>query len=137
VILARHSLPRASARDKSVAGTPSVAHVNVGTRAHVPPGHFANLLFGGPRMSLPLTDALKRLIVDALMLEDLDPSEIEDDAPLFGSGLGLDSIDALELAIAIDKKYGVKIEAEDERNKEIFRSVASLSAHIADKKIRG
>lgn len=88
-------------------------------------------------MSLPLTDALKRLIVDALMLEDLDPSEIEDDAPLFGSGLGLDSIDALELAIAIDKKYGVKIEAEDERNKEIFRSVASLSAHIADKKIRG
>jgi len=88
-------------------------------------------------MSLPLTDALKRLIVDALMLEDLDPSEIEDDAPLFGSGLGLDSIDALELAIAIDKKYGVKIEAEDERNKEIFSSVASLSAHVAEKKIRG
>ncbi len=88
-------------------------------------------------MSLPLTDALKRLIVEALMLEDLEPSEIEDDAPLFGSGLGLDSIDALELAIAIDKKYGVKIEAEDERNKDIFRSVASLAAHVAEKKTRG
>lgn len=87
-------------------------------------------------MSGPLTDAIKRLIVDALMLEDVEPSQIEDEAPLFGSGLGLDSIDALELAIAIDKKFGVKIEAEDERNKEIFRSVASLSAYVAEKKTR-
>jgi len=87
-------------------------------------------------MSGPLTDAIKRLIVDALMLEDVEPSQIEDEAPLFGAGLGLDSIDALELALAIDKKFGVKIEAEDERTKEIFRSVASLSAYVADKKTR-
>jgi acyl carrier protein len=71
------------------------------------------------------------------MLEDIEPSEIEDDAPLFGAGLGLDSIDALELVIAIDRKFGVKIEAEDERNKEIFRSVSSLARHIAESQPRG
>ena len=88
-------------------------------------------------MSEQLHEAVKRLIVDALMLEDIEPTQIEHEAPLFGEGLGLDSIDALELAIAIDKKFGVKIEAEDERNKDIFRSVASLSRHIAANKTRG
>jgi acyl carrier protein len=88
-------------------------------------------------MSEQLHDSVKRLIVEALMLEDLEPAQIDEQAPLFGEGLGLDSIDALELAIAIDKKFGVKIEAEDERNKEIFRSVASLSRHIAANQIRG
>ena len=88
-------------------------------------------------MSQALQQAVKRLIVEALMLEDVVPDEIVDDAPLFGEGLGLDSIDALELAIAIDKRFGVKIEAEDERNKEIFRSVSSLTAHIAANKTRG
>jgi acyl carrier protein len=81
--------------------------------------------------------SVKLLIVEALMLEDVAPEQIVDDAPLFGEGLGLDSIDALELAIAIDKRFGVKIEAEDERNREIFRSVASLTAHIAANKTRG
>jgi acyl carrier protein len=81
--------------------------------------------------------SVKLLIVEALMLEDVAPDQIVDDAPLFGEGLGLDSIDALELAIAIDKRFGVKIEAEDERNREIFRSVASLTAHIAANKTRG
>ena len=80
---------------------------------------------------------VKRLIIEALMLEDTTPEQIVDDAPLFGEGLGLDSIDALELAIAIDKRFGVKIEAEDERNREIFRSVSSLAAHIAANKTRG
>ena len=88
-------------------------------------------------MSESLQHSVKRLIVEALMLEDVSPDEIVSDAPLFGEGLGLDSIDALELAIAIDKRFGVKIEAEDERNKEIFRSVDSLTAHIAAHKIRG
>ena len=88
-------------------------------------------------MSEALQQSVKRLIVEALMLEDVVPEEIVDDAPLFGEGLGLDSIDALELAIAIDKRFGVKIEAEDERNKEIFRSVSSLTAHIAANKTRG
>jgi len=81
--------------------------------------------------------SVKRLIVESLMLEDVVPEQIVDDAPLFGEGLGLDSIDALELAIAIDKRFGVKIEAEDERNREIFRSVASLTEHIAANKTRG
>jgi acyl carrier protein len=88
-------------------------------------------------MSEALHGPLKRLIVDALMLEDVEPGQIEDDAPLFGTGLGLDSIDALELVIAIDRKFGVKIEAEDERNKEIFRSVTSLARHIAENQPRG
>ena len=88
-------------------------------------------------MSDPLQLTLKRLIVEALMLEDVKAEEIDDDAPLFGEGLGLDSIDALELAIAIDRRFGVKIEAEDERNREIFRSVSSLAAHIAANKTRG
>jgi acyl carrier protein len=74
---------------------------------------------------------VKQLIVEALMLEDVTPAQIVDDAPLFGEGLGLDSIDALELAIAIDRKFGVKIEAEDERNRDIFRSLSSLAGHIA------
>jgi acyl carrier protein len=88
-------------------------------------------------MSEVLHEAVKRLIVDALMLEDVEPAQIDVEAPLFGEGLGLDSIDALELAIAIDKKFGVKIAAEDEHNKAIFRSVASLASHIAANKTRG
>jgi acyl carrier protein len=82
-------------------------------------------------MSEALHGDLKRLIVEALMLEDIRPEDIDTEAPLFGDGLGLDSIDALELAIAIDRRFGVKIEAEDERNREIFRNVASLARHIA------
>lgn len=81
-------------------------------------------------MNDALETELKELIVDALMLDDVTPAEIESDAALFVEGLGLDSIDALELAIAIDKKYGVKIKAEDEGTREIFRSVRSLAAHI-------
>jgi acyl carrier protein len=88
-------------------------------------------------MSDALRHEVKQLIVEALLLEEVRPEEIVDDAPLFGEGLGLDSIDALELAIAVDRRYGVKIEAEDERNREIFRSVASLAAHIAANKTRG
>jgi len=75
---------------------------------------------------------LKQMIVKTLMLEDLKADEIEHDAQLFGGGLGLDSIDALELALAISKRYGVRIAADDERNKEIFRTVVTLAAFIAD-----
>ncbi|OTE96810.1 acyl carrier protein [Crenothrix sp. D3] len=73
---------------------------------------------------------LKQLIIDALALEDLSVDEIDSDAPLFNEGLGLDSIDALELGLAIRKKYGVKIEAEKEDVVRIFASVASLAAYI-------
>lgn len=79
-----------------------------------------------------LEQELKQLIVDALMLDDVTPDEIDSEAPLFVEGLALDSIDALELAIAIDRKYGVKINAEDEGTREIFRNVRSLAAHVAE-----
>lgn len=88
-------------------------------------------------MNESFTSVVKRMIVDALMLEDIEPGEIVDEAPLFGDGLGLDSIDALELAIAIDKMFGVKIESTSEQNREIFRNVSSLAAHIALHKTRG
>ncbi len=74
---------------------------------------------------------LKELIIEALALEDLSPDDIVTDDPLFREGLGLDSIDALELSMAIHKRFGVRIEADDSRNKSIFRSVSSLAAHIA------
>jgi acyl carrier protein len=77
-----------------------------------------------------IENRLKQLIVESLMLEDVVPGEIEDEAPLFGEGLGLDSIDALELALAIHKEFGVRTSADDERNREIFYSVRSLSDFI-------
>ena len=77
---------------------------------------------------------IKKVIVDALMLEDVKAEDIETDAPLFVEGLGLDSIDALELALALHKEFGVRTEADDERNREIFHSVASLAAFIRAEK---
>ena len=82
-------------------------------------------------MSESITDEIKILIVEALMLEDVSPSDIDADAPLFGGdGLDLDSIDALELAIAIDRKFGVAIKADDERTRGIFESVTALAQHV-------
>ena len=77
-----------------------------------------------------LENELKHLIVDSLLLEDVKADEIDTNAPLFGEGLGLDSIDALELGMALERRYGVKIKADDERNREIFRSVRSLATFI-------
>jgi acyl carrier protein len=77
-----------------------------------------------------LEDELKHLIVDALTLEDVSASEIDSTAPLFVTGLGLDSIDALELAMAIEKRYGVRFAADDAQNARIFASVRSLAEHI-------
>lgn len=74
---------------------------------------------------------IKKMIVDALMLEDISPSEIVSDEPLFVEGLGLDSIDALELGVAIRKKYGIKIEATSEKVKAHFYSVQSLARFIS------
>lgn len=73
---------------------------------------------------------LKHMIVDALALEDIDPSEIETDAPLFVEGLGLDSIDALELAVVLEESYGVKIDDDPERNQMIFASVRNLADFV-------
>ncbi len=74
------------------------------------------------------------MLVEALNLEDISAEEIEPDAPLFGhdpDSLGLDSIDALEIAQAIAQKYQVQLRADDEQNKAIFRSLRSLSEHVA------
>ena len=73
---------------------------------------------------------LAELIVSALNLEDISAADIDPEAPLFGDGLGLDSIDALEIALEISKRYGVQIRAEDEENRRIFFSLGSLSAHV-------
>lgn len=72
-----------------------------------------------------------RLIVETLNLEDVDPEEIEPEAPLFGEGLGLDSIDALELALAISKTYGFQLRSDDTENARIFASLRAMSQHIA------
>ncbi len=70
------------------------------------------------------------LIIDTLNLEDVAAEDIEPEAPLFREGLGLDSIDALELSLAISQRYGFQIRADDEQNRHIFASLRALSAHI-------
>jgi acyl carrier protein len=77
-----------------------------------------------------LKSQLRELIVEALVLEDVTPADIDPNEPLFVEGLGLDSIDALELAIAIERRYGVKFTAEDEENSKIFATVTSLASYI-------
>lgn len=73
-----------------------------------------------------ITNDIKQMIIDELELEDMTIADIGTDDPLFGEGLGLDSIDALELGLALQKRFNVKIDANSEHNKEYFRSVASL-----------
>ncbi|XHO78019.1 phosphopantetheine-binding protein [Azospirillum sp. A29] len=72
---------------------------------------------------------LATLIVNTLTLE-ADPENIDPDAPLYGEGLGLDSIDILEVALAVSKTYGVKLRADDENNTKIFSSLRTLNSHI-------
>ncbi len=77
-----------------------------------------------------LIEEVKRLIIDALELEDIEPADIEDEAPLFVDGLGLDSIDALELGVAIKKAYNVTIDGNSEESKKHFYSVKNLCEFI-------
>ena len=72
-----------------------------------------------------------RLIVSALELEDVTAGEIDPEARLFREGLGLDSIDALELSLAISKQYGVQLKSDNERDREAFRSLRALAAYIS------
>jgi len=83
-----------------------------------------------------IENELKTMIVQTLMLKDVQPEEIDVDKPLFADGLGLDSIDALELAVEIARRYKVQIKSDDERNREIFRSVRTLAAFITEEKAR-
>jgi len=74
--------------------------------------------------------AIKELIIEALNLEDLSPDDIDSEAALFGDGLGLDSIDALELGVAIRRKYGVNLDVDSEEIREHFESVANLARFV-------
>ncbi len=88
-------------------------------------------------MSKPeaLYDELKILIVETLSLEEITPPEIETDAPLFVEGLGLDSIDALEIAMVLEERYGVTLDDDPDRNREIFASVKSLAAFVSENRL--
>ncbi len=77
-----------------------------------------------------LKEQLKQQIIDALSLEDITPADIEDDAPLFGEGLGLDSIDALEIILILERNYGIKVEKPADA-KESFKSINTLAELIA------
>ena len=80
-------------------------------------------------MAEDLVLELKKLIINTLKLEDITPETIEADAPLFGEGLGLDSIDALELVVSLEKTYGVFI-PDSEMGKKVFRSVNALAEFV-------
>jgi acyl carrier protein len=73
---------------------------------------------------------LARLIVETLRLEGVDPEQIEPEAQLFGDGLGLDSLDMLEISMAVEQRYGVKLRSDDPDNEKIFASLRSLCGHI-------
>lgn len=77
-----------------------------------------------------LLGELQHLLVDTLDLADINPNDIDPDSALFGAGLDLDSIDALELAVAISKRYGVSLKADDEQTNQAFQSLRALAAHI-------
>jgi acyl carrier protein len=77
------------------------------------------------------------LIVSAVNLEGVAAQDIDPEAPLFGAGLGLDSIDALELALEISKRYGLQLRSDDEENRRIFASLRSLAQHIQQHRAQG
>jgi acyl carrier protein len=78
---------------------------------------------------------LAELVIAALNLEGVSPDDIDPQAPLFKTGLALDSIDALELALEISKRYGFQLRSDDENNVRIFASLRSLAAHIAEHRV--
>jgi acyl carrier protein len=88
---------------------------------------------------LPKSEALeneiKKLIIELLSLEDVTPADIDPEAALFVEGLGLDSIDALEIAMALEERYGVKIGEDPEQNQQIFASVRKLAAFVSENRV--
>lgn len=79
---------------------------------------------------------LAALIIETINLEDVVAEELDPEAPLFKEGLGLDSIDALEIALAISTTYGFELRSDDENNHKIFASLRSLSAHVEANRVR-
>jgi len=76
---------------------------------------------------------IKEQVIEVLNLEDVEPADIDTDSPLFGDGLGLDSIDALELIVLLEKQYGIKIE-DPKDGKKIFYSIRTIAEYIEEKK---
>ena len=85
-------------------------------------------------MANELIEELKALLIEGLHLEEIAPDDIDPQAPLFGEGLGLDSIDALEIGVMLDRHYGIKIVSDDEKNNQIFASLQSLADFVAEKR---
>jgi acyl carrier protein len=91
-----------------------------------------------PAENLPAQDGaairrrIKRLIVDNLHLDGIAPDSIDEEAPLFGDGLGLDSVDALELVVALEKEFGIKIKS-SEMDRQAFSSVSTLSRFVEER----
>ena len=84
----------------------------------------------------PIHDELKVLIVETLALEDITAAEIQTDAPLFVDGLGLDSIDSLEIAMVLEERYGVSLDNDPDTNRKIFDSVRSLGEFVTESRVR-
>jgi acyl carrier protein len=78
---------------------------------------------------------LKQEIIEVLNLEDVRPEDIDENAPLFGDGLGLDSIDALELIVLMEKNYGIKLQ-DPSKGKEIFKSIAVMAQYISENRTK-
>lgn len=84
----------------------------------------------------PFELEVARLLVETLHLEDVKPEDIAPEEPLFGEGLGLDSIDVLEIALVISKRYGFQLRSDNEDNVRIFSSLRTLAAHIASQRTK-
>ncbi|GAA5176033.1 MULTISPECIES: phosphopantetheine-binding protein [Halomonadaceae] len=87
-------------------------------------------------MTTELERELKHLIIDTLELEDVTPDDIDPDEALFVEGLGLDSIDALELGLALQKRYGIQLEADSEDTRQHFANLHSLAALVEARRVK-
>lgn len=81
---------------------------------------------------MTIKEQLKKILVEELNLEDINPEDIEDDAPLFGEGLGLDSLDAVEIVVLLEKHFGVEVKNLDE-GREAFRSISTLAQYVEER----
>ncbi|MDM0045576.1 phosphopantetheine-binding protein [Variovorax dokdonensis] len=95
------------------------------------PAESSNTASGDATQQSPLESELAVLLVEALNLE-VAPQDIAPEAPLYGDGLGLDSIDILEVALEVSRRYGFQLRSDDERNQVIFASLRNLAAHVAE-----
>jgi acyl carrier protein len=99
------------------------------------PNSVDNVPINGREVDSALEREIAGLVVSALNLE-VEPGAIDPKAPLYGEGLGLDSIDILEVALVVSKRYGFKLKEDDKDNVRIFSSLASLAAHVAERRTK-